>query len=92
MEIHTPRNEQFIESYPGEAGNGLRQLKTLYEVWLQNQREEEKIPWFPFTSKQEWELAKWLLKNVGQKSADKFPKLPIVNQNFEAFIKNSLCQ
>ena len=59
------RNGRFIESYPGEAGNGLRQSKTLYEVWLQNQREEEKIPWFPFANEQEWELAKWLLKMTG---------------------------
>ena len=72
-------NERFIESYRGEAGNGLRQSKTQYEVWLQDQREGEKIPWYPFASEREWALAKWLLKNAGQKSTDEFLKLPIVS-------------
>jgi hypothetical protein len=85
-----PANERFIESYHGEAGNGLRQSKTQFEFWLENQREEEKIPWFPFASEQEWALAKWLLKEVGQKSMDEFLKLPIVSQVFEALKKNSL--
>ena len=84
-------NERFIESYPGEAGNGLRHSKTQFEYWLENQRMEEKILWYPFASEQEWALAKWLLKNVGQKSTDEFLKLPIVSQIIEVFIKkNSL--
>jgi hypothetical protein len=80
-----PINERFIESYHGEAGNGLRQSKTTFEIWLKNQREEEKIRWYPFASEQEWALAKWLLQNVGQKSTDEFLKLPIVSQIFEVF-------
>jgi hypothetical protein len=73
-------NERFIESFPGEAGKGLRKSKTQFEVWLENQKNEEKIPWFPFASEQEWDLAKWLLKNVGQSSTDEFLKLPIVRE------------
>ena len=71
--------ERFIELYRGEAGNGLRQSKTQYEVWLQDQREGEKIPWYLFACEREWALAKWLLKNAGQKSTDEFLKLPIVS-------------
>ena len=74
-----PKDERFIESYPGEAGNGLRRSKTGYEIWLENQRGEEKIPWDLFANEQEWALAQWLLRNVGQKSADEFLKLPIVS-------------
>ena len=74
-----PKDERFIESFAGEAGNGTRKSKTLYEIWLENQRGEEKIPWEPFASEQEWALAKWLMRNVGQKSADEFLKLPIVS-------------
>ena len=73
------KNERFIESYPGEAGNSLRRSKTQYEVWLENQRGEEKIPWDPFANKQEWALAKWLMRNVGQKSTDEFLKLLLVS-------------
>ena len=70
--------EHFFELYTGEAGKGLRKTKTQYEDWFETQRNEEKIPWFPFASEQEWELTKWLIKNVGQKSTDEFLKLPIV--------------
>ena len=49
-----PKDERFIESYHGVVGNGLRRSKTQYEVWLENQRGEEKIQWDPFTSEQEW--------------------------------------
>lgn len=84
-----PKNERFIESYPGEAGNGLRKSKMDFEIWLKNQRDEEKIPWFPFASEQEWALAKWLLNNVGQKSTDDFLKLPIVSQVSEALKKKT---
>jgi len=74
----TSKIDRFIESYPGDAGKGLRKSKTQFEVWLQNQKDEEKNPWDPFASEQEWALTMWLLKNVGQKSTDEFLKLPIV--------------
>ena len=86
----TSITDRFIESYPGKAGEGLRRTKTQFEVWLKNQREEEKIPWFPFASEQEWALTKWLLKNVGQTSTDEFLKLEIVRQVCDFLKKDSL--
>jgi hypothetical protein len=35
--------------------------------------------WGPFQDEDEWELAKWLIKNVGHNQADAFLKLPIVS-------------
>ena len=35
--------------------------------------------WTPFHSQKKWDLAKWLIKNVGQKSIDEFLQLPIVS-------------
>jgi hypothetical protein len=35
--------------------------------------------WEPFEDEEEWELAEWLIKNVGQKQTDTFLKLPIVS-------------
>ncbi|KAI0258459.1 hypothetical protein BC834DRAFT_926511 [Gloeopeniophorella convolvens] len=35
-------------------------------------------PWAPFKSEDEWELARWLTKSVGQEKADEFSKLKIV--------------
>ena len=81
----TTEAERFIESYPGDAGKGLRKSKTRFEIWLQNQRCEEKNPWDPFSSKEEWALTMWLIKNVGQKSTDDFLKLPIVSKGYIAF-------
>lgn len=34
----------------------------------------------PFESEEEWELAKWLIKNMGHNQTDVFLKLPIVSQ------------
>ena len=36
-------------------------------------------PWAPFKDKEEWELAQWLITNVGQNATDKYLKLPIVS-------------
>ena len=36
-------------------------------------------PHSPFADEEEWELVKWLMKNVGQTKADDFLKLPIVS-------------
>lgn len=35
--------------------------------------------WGPFASEDEWDLAKWLIKNVGQNQAEKFLKLNMVS-------------
>lgn len=83
----TSKAARFIESYPGDAGKGLRKSKTNFETWFENQRGEEKNPWAPFASEQEWALAIWLMKNVGQKSTDEFLKLQIVSILCLPFIK-----
>lgn len=33
----------------------------------------------PFADEEEWELAKWLIKNVGHNQTEAFLKLPIVS-------------
>ena len=78
------QNDRYIKPYPGDAGHSIRKTKTRYENWLENQRHEEKIPWDPFASKDEWALTMWLLNNVGQKATDQFLKLPIVSEYFQS--------
>ncbi|KAL0562364.1 hypothetical protein V5O48_019723, partial [Marasmius crinis-equi] len=34
----------------------------------------------PFESEAEWELARWLIKNVGHNATEEFLNLPIVSQ------------
>jgi hypothetical protein len=72
--------DRFVEPYPGNAGKGIRKSKTRFEKWQEIQQDEGKKPWEPFASKDEWELAGWLLKNVGQKSTDEYLKLQIVRE------------
>ena len=81
----TTRMDRFIESYPGDAGQGMRKSKTCFEEWLAIQEAEGKKPWEPFASEQEWDLTRWLIKNVGQKSTDEFLKLPIVSEIYVRF-------
>jgi hypothetical protein len=38
----TSVHERYIELYPGDAGKGLRQSKTQFEVWLENQKKRRK--------------------------------------------------
>jgi hypothetical protein len=71
---------RYVQPCPGDAGLGIRKSKTQFEEWLEVQESEGKSPWEPFTSKDEWALAEWLLKNVGQKSINKFLKLEIVSE------------
>ncbi|KZP09299.1 hypothetical protein FIBSPDRAFT_760126, partial [Athelia psychrophila] len=35
--------------------------------------------WGPFGSQEKWELAQWLLQNVGNNATDKFLKLSIIS-------------
>jgi hypothetical protein len=71
---------RYVEAWPGDAGLGIRKSRTQFEEWLKIQESEGKNPWEPFASKDEWALAEWLLKNVGQKSINNFLKLKIVSQ------------
>lgn len=41
--------------------------------------DEDQMFW-PFADEEEWDLARWLIRSVGQSSTDKFLKLPIVSQ------------
>jgi hypothetical protein len=73
----TPK--RYIEPFPGPAGAALREEKTRFHVLEEENRLEGKSRWEPFASKAEWELAEWLMKNVGQKAMDEYLQLPIVS-------------
>jgi hypothetical protein len=56
----------------------LGEGKTRFQIWQEESLHGEN-EWTPFHNEKEWELAQWLIKNVGQKSMDEFLKLPIVS-------------
>lgn len=70
---------RWVESYPKSAGatKGIGQTEFAKMHELQTERDQD--PWAPFESHDEWQLAQWLLHNVGQNATDEFLKLPIVS-------------
>lgn len=50
-----------------------------FEKWERENAEAGRDQWFPFQSKEEWELAAWLAQNVGHNKIDEFLKLEIVS-------------
>jgi hypothetical protein len=72
---------RYSEAYPGTAGTPISPTreKTHFEE-IQN-AEGTNGPWGDgcFQSEEEWEVAKWLLRNAGHNQIDKFLKLPMVS-------------
>ncbi|KAH7907825.1 hypothetical protein BJ138DRAFT_1013929 [Hygrophoropsis aurantiaca] len=82
----TDREGRWSQEFPPEknAGAVFRQAPTTFE----RIRDEEVLKggevFGPFESEEEWELAKWLIKNVGANQMEAFLKLPIVRQRIDA--------
>ncbi|KAG0691741.1 Zn-finger domain-containing protein [Suillus ampliporus] len=67
---------RYFESQPG-AGWAQHQGETVFERYRKEQREEGEELWAPFENAEEWSLAQWLVKNLGQTQTDEYLKLPI---------------
>jgi hypothetical protein len=76
---YNPSSIRYVEPFPGSAGEPLRREKTRFELLQEIQKSEVKGPWEPFSSREEWGLAEWLMRNVGQKSTNEYLQLPIVS-------------
>lgn len=69
----------FVEPFPEDAmagaiwGKATPKFQVLWEEHLDGASK-----WSPFKDEEEWVLAEWLIKNVGQKQTNAFLKLPIV--------------
>lgn len=90
-----PNNEEsndggrFIEDYPEEyrAGATWGECKSLFESLYEEHKTVGGSRWAPFEDEDEWQLAEWLIRNVGQKQTDAFLKLPIVSLYFPVSVK-----
>lgn len=74
---------RYVEDYPRNAGKTKGHSQNYFERWREAQKERNFAPWAPFGDIEEWELAQWLIMNVGQNATDKFLKLPIVSQSIK---------
>jgi hypothetical protein len=81
---------RYIEYFPQEymAGATWGRCKPLFESVDEEQKRVGGSCWAPFEDEDEWQLAEWLIRNVGQKQTDTFLKLSIVSSIFHA----SVCQ
>ena len=75
------KRRRWRESFPSahEAGATRGNQKTSFEKIRDEDVLTGAAVWGPFRDEEEWELAKWLIKNVGHSQADNFLKLPIVS-------------
>ena len=69
---------KYSQEYPDLAGVVKAEADTKFERIRKEQEEEGVGVWSPFLDEDEWKLAQWLARNVGQKQAENFLKLPIV--------------
>ncbi|KIK13304.1 hypothetical protein PISMIDRAFT_18070 [Pisolithus microcarpus 441] len=74
------REGRFAKKFDGIAAKILGSRDTVFESM-----EAVENMWAPFHSEGEWELARFLMKNIGQTRIDEFLKLDIVRQNGVSF-------
>ena len=74
------QGHRFSEPYPRSIANPIGYQMTRFEMLREEAKTNGKQPWEPFSSQDEWELARWLINNVNQKATDKYLKLPMVSE------------
>ena len=65
---------RYAREFPTPAEE-LRDAKTIFEEIFEDQKGKNESPWAPFIDKDEWELARWLAKNVNQRATEEFLKM-----------------
>jgi len=72
---------RYVENFPEEclAGATWGRCKPLFESLDDERLRDGRSRWAPFDDEDEWQLAEWLIRNVGQRQTDTFLKLPIVS-------------
>jgi hypothetical protein len=78
-DLDAPEIGRYTQEYPGRVADTLGTEKTKFKQIREDQNMEGLEPESPFADEEEWELVKWLMKNVGQTKADDFLKLLIVS-------------
>jgi hypothetical protein len=66
---------RWIEEFPRPAGVPIGEGVSSFEKWRRDQVKNNEPPWSPFESREEWELAQWLIASgISQKKIDSFLK------------------
>lgn len=78
---------RYGETYPHVAGFTYGPGSTTFEGWMA----EDGSRWEPFQSQEEWDLAKWLVRNVGRRGINELLDLDIVS-NLIIMLKQTCSQ
>lgn len=76
---------RFVASFPEEFRAGMPVSEIRYKTTFERMRDDreamggEEAHLYPFENTKQWELAEWLVKNVGQTKIDDFLKLAAVS-------------
>jgi hypothetical protein len=81
QETPDTKNRRFIETYPRAVGSPIGRGKTKFQEMYDNHILHSQSIHAPFTNDEEWELAQWLSRRVGQKAMDEYLNLSIVSSN-----------
>jgi hypothetical protein len=73
----------FIEDFPANFGAGAvwGEEIPIFEKLRQEQDEKNASRWGPFEDQDEWDLARWLIRNTGQNQTNAFLNLKIVRSH-----------
>jgi hypothetical protein len=82
--VHVRKNpdtetRRYVEAYPRPVGVPIGQGKTKFEELHEELERLGQSIYAPFANEEEWELAQWLSRRVGQKAIDEYLKLTIVS-------------
>ncbi|KAG0692555.1 hypothetical protein DFH29DRAFT_860765 [Suillus ampliporus] len=77
-EVEDEDHARYFEQCAG-AGQTLHEGQTGFERFQQYKECMGEDKWAPFYDGEEWGLAEWLVKSLGQTRTDEFLKLPIVS-------------
>ncbi|KAG2118402.1 Zn-finger domain-containing protein [Suillus clintonianus] len=72
-----------------DAGWTLREGQTGFERYQRHKEDENEDEWAPFCDEEEWGLAEWLVKSLGQTRTDEFLKLPITQNRTQPSFHNN---
>ena len=72
---------RFVEQFPDKnlAGASFGRSRTSFDAIRDDQILRGAEILGPFNNDEEWQLAKWLIKNVGHNTAEEFLKLAVVS-------------
>ena len=75
-----PTSGCFTEKYTGVTATTLGRGKTIFKALEATELKKDDSEWVPFRDEDEWHLAQFLMKNLGQTKINEFLKLSHVSK------------